>query len=183
MKGWFLDKMEIRRAAEEDVMAIMKIYEYARKFMVENGNPTQWSPAYPNEDVVERDIVNGNCYVCVVNETIVGTFAFIVGEEPTYRAIEHGSWHYDIPYGAIHRLAGSGQVKGVSKACFDFCKSKIDYLRIDTHADNKPMQSVILKNDFKKCGIIHVENGDPRIAFDYLRPSAAETGPSFAAFR
>ncbi|HBC99438.1 MAG TPA: GNAT family N-acetyltransferase, partial [Lachnoclostridium sp.] len=31
--------MEIRRAVEEDVMAIMKIYEYARHFMAENGNP------------------------------------------------------------------------------------------------------------------------------------------------
>ena len=60
--------MVIRRAVEEDVKAIMKIYEYARKFMIESGNPTQWSPAYPNVDVVERDIVNGNCYVCTEKE-------------------------------------------------------------------------------------------------------------------
>ncbi len=160
--------MEIRRAVEEDLMAIMKIYEYARQFMAENGNPTQWSPAYPNVNLVEGDIANGNCYVCTEKETIVGTFAFIIGEEPTYHTIEQGNWHFDMPYGAIHRLAGNGEVKGVSKACFDFCKSKIDYLRIDTHADNTPMQAAILKNDFKQCGIIHVENGDPRIAYDYL---------------
>lgn len=160
--------MKIRRAIPEDVKTIMKIYEYARQFMAESGNLTQWSPAYPNEDVVEKDIANGNCYVCVENETIVGTFALIIGEEPTYHTIEQGIWRCDMPYGTIHRLAGNGQAKGVSKACFDFCKSKIDYLRIDTHADNKPMQAAILKNDFKKCGIIHVENGDPRIAFDYL---------------
>lgn len=164
----FSCRMVIRRAVEEDVKAIMKIYEYARKFMIESGNPTQWSPAYPNVDVVERDIVNGNCYVCTEKETMVGTFAFIIGEEPTYHTIEQGNWHCDMPYGTIHRLAGSGQVKGVSKACLDFCKSKTDYLRIDTHADNVPMQAVVLKNGFKKCGIIHVANGDPRIAFDYL---------------
>ena len=46
--------MEIRRAVKEDVMAIMKIYEYARKFMIDNGNPTQWSTTYPNVDVVDR---------------------------------------------------------------------------------------------------------------------------------
>lgn len=51
--------------------------------------------------------------------------------------IDNGSWSYDIPYGTIHRVASSGKAKGVAKACFDFCFGLINYVRIDTHRDNK----------------------------------------------
>ena len=91
---------------------------------------------------------------------------FIVGEDPTYQKIEHGAWHSAETYGTIHRLASDGQAKGIAKICFDFCKTKCRYLRIDTHQDNKPMQAAILKYGFQKCGIIHVANGSERIAFD-----------------
>ena len=34
--------MNIRHATEADVPVMMKIYEYARAFMAEDGNPNQW---------------------------------------------------------------------------------------------------------------------------------------------
>lgn len=158
--------MIIRNAAEDDIPAITDIFCHARSYMKENGNPTQWGPDYPGIEVVKRDIQNGNCYVFEDENEIVGTFSFIMGEEPTYQIIEQGGWHDHQPYGTIHRLAGNGKRKGLAKACFDFCKKKIGYLRIDTHADNKPMQAAIQKAGFQKCGIIFVENGTERIAFD-----------------
>jgi RimJ/RimL family protein N-acetyltransferase len=39
-------------------------------------------------------------------------------------------------------------------------------VRIDTHADNKVMQHVLEKRGFRRTGIIYLENGDPRIAFE-----------------
>lgn len=98
-----------------------------------------------------------------------GVFAFIPGEDPTYRYIEDGSWHWNRPYGTIHRLASRGTARGVAKACFDFCREKIPYLRIDTHADNHPMQSAVLRYGFRKCGTIYLTDGSPRIAFDYMQ--------------
>ena len=34
--------MEVRQALLEEISEIMKIYEAARCFMAEHGNPTQW---------------------------------------------------------------------------------------------------------------------------------------------
>ncbi len=39
-----LKEMEIRHATEKDFQQIMEIYEYARHFMSEHGNPNQWGP-------------------------------------------------------------------------------------------------------------------------------------------
>lgn len=161
--------MNIRKAAEQDIPEILDIYIKARKFMAENGNPTQWPSYYPAEEDVRSDMDNDRCYVCTLGETIVGTFALIFGEEPTYKVIEQGNWRQDKPYATLHRMATNGKAKGVAKVCFDFAKTKIDYLRVDTHEDNLPMQAVIKQNGFEPCGIIYVGNGTPRLAFDWIK--------------
>ena len=48
--------------------------------------------------------------------------------------------------------------------CLEHCES----LRADTHADNKIMQHLLEKNGFTRCGIIHVADGTPRIAYQRL---------------
>lgn len=159
--------MEIRLAKETDIESIMEVYAFARNFMAQNGNPTQWNTTYPEQDLIENDIKNKCFYVCIEDSQIVGVFAFIIGEDTTYKVIE-GEWHSNSSYGVIHRVAGNGKAKGVTKMCFDFCKSKINHLRIDTHANNIPMQNAIAKNGFKKCGTIYVEDGSARIAFDFI---------------
>ncbi|HNZ83431.1 MAG TPA: GNAT family N-acetyltransferase, partial [Sedimentibacter sp.] len=45
--------------------------------------------------------------------------------------------------------------------CFEKCRN----LKIDTHRDNIPMQNLLNKNGFIRCGIIYLENGDERIAY------------------
>ena len=82
----------------------------------------------------------------------------------------NGRWHADRPYGTIHRLASSGTVRGVSRACFDFCTGLSDYVRVDTHADNRAMQAAIEDYGFRKCGNIYASSGTLRTAYDYLRP-------------
>jgi len=160
--------MYIRKAEINDLLIIMSIYEKAKQFMKNNGNPTQWGADYPNEEIVVRDISDGNLYVCIENNTIVGVFAFIIGDEPTYQIIENGAWHSSMQYGTIHRIASDDSIRGISRYCFDFCREKCNYLRIDTHRDNKPMLAAIQKYGFQECGIIHVRDGSERIAFDYL---------------
>ena len=36
------------------------------------------------------------------------------------------------------------------------------------HADNKIMQHLLEKNGFARCGIIHVEDGTSRVAYQKL---------------
>lgn len=158
--------MEILKSTIEDIPAIASIYENARKFMCEHGNPNQWIDGYPAYEDVLNDINNGNSYVVKEGAEILGVFVFIIGEDPTYKIIENGNWHYDLPYGTIHRIASNGKVKNFSGICFDYCQTLINYLRIDTHEDNKSMRDAVTRYGFKECGIIYVRNG-PRIAYDY----------------
>jgi len=161
--------MEIKLAVKKDINDIMNIYEYAKKFMVKSGNPNQWNTSYPQRELLIDDIENEKCYVCVNGKEILGVFVFITEEEPTYKYIENGKWSLNKRYGTIHRLASKRKTKNISKDIFDFCKSKIDYIRADTHKDNKIMQKLLIKNEFKECGIIYIEDGSERIAYEYIK--------------
>ena len=163
--------IHIRPAKKEDIENIMPLYTYAKKFMAAHGNSSQWSGNYPAREDILKDIANDNYYVCTSDNElgkIVAGFAFIIGREPNYTVIENGTWHSDRPYGTIHRIASNGQAKGIARSCFDFCRSKINCLRIDTHADNLPMQKAIGSYGFRYCGIIHVADGTPRNAYDLV---------------
>lgn len=160
--------MEIRKSTQNDTNEILNIFDVARDYMITHGNTTQWGKGYPGKEVLETDIINGNNYVLIDKDVIVGTFSFIIGEEPTYQLIKNGNWNFNQRYGTIHRLASNGMVKGIARACFDFCTAQIDYVRIDTHRDNLSMRSAILKYGFKECGNIYVRDGAERIAYDYL---------------
>ena len=155
----------IRRAEPADMEAILRIYEQARAFMAANGNPTQWRNGYPSKELLEQDIALERLYVVEQADQICGVFVFFIGDDPTYSYIE-GSWRSTAAYGVIHRIAGSGG--GIFGAALDFCRGRIAHIRIDTHADNKPMQHVVEKAGFSRRGIIYVEDGSPRIAYDLL---------------
>lgn len=157
--------MNIRPAKAEDLPEILAVYAYAREFMKKTGNPRQWGDSWPPAEVLSEDIRKGQLYVVCGENGICGSFAFILGEDPSYREID-GSWLNDAPYGAIHRVASNGTEKGVMKAVMNYCESRIDNLRIDTHGDNKVMQGLIRRAGFTLCGTIHViEDDDPRVAF------------------
>jgi RimJ/RimL family protein N-acetyltransferase len=156
----------VRPAVATDVGAVVAAFSRARCFMAAHGNPTQWAGTYPSADDVLRDISLSRSYVCERDGMVVGTFALIPGDDPTYRVIEEGEWSLEVPYGTVHRLASAGICPGVSRACFDFCKVRFGYLRADTHADNAPMQGALVRNGFVRRGIIHLGDGAPRLAYD-----------------
>ena len=165
--------MYVRRSNMEDIPAMMELYAQARVFMRENGNPNQWDDSYPSRELLEKDIAFGNSYIVEDDEkNLAATFAFIKGEDPTYYGIENGAWLNYEPYGTIHRLAGNTSYHGIASGCISWCKSQIGNLRADTHEDNKIMQHLLEKNGFVRCGIIHLANGAPRIAYQFAGDSA-----------
>lgn len=160
----------IRRAAKDDMPEILRIYEYARDFMVRTGNPNQWTDGWPWQSVLEEDIGEGQLFVIENESGVHGVFAFIIGKDPTYSVIEDGEWISDSEYGTIHRIAGDGQLQGVLENALKFCFKRINHIRIDTHNDNRVMQHLLEKNDFTRCGIIHcTEDGTPRIAYERIK--------------
>lgn len=156
--------MTVRQAKICDLESILPIYAYAREKMAENGNPRQWGTDKPTIETIQQDIQQGNLFLIDAKGQLVGVFAFLMGEEPTYRRIE-GKWENDLPYGVIHRIAGNGRQKGILKQCLIFCQGFTNNIRIDTHKDNLIMRHLLEKYNFKECGTIYVEDGTPRIAF------------------
>ena len=154
----------IRLAIETDLVQIMAVFEKAKAFMRASGNLKQWINGYPSEEAVKSDIAKGNFYVEESGGEIIGSFAFIIGEDPTYKTIE-GQWLDESRYGTVHRLASDGSRPGFSDRCFDFCFKIIDNVRADTHEDNRPMQQCLERNGFAYCGIIHLADGSPRKAY------------------
>ena len=66
--------MNIRLSQIEDIPAIMAIYDVARQFMKDQGNPTQWDGGYPSASLIEDDIAAGHFFVVEEEEQLVGTF-------------------------------------------------------------------------------------------------------------
>ena len=137
--------MRIRKTTLNDLEPVMAMYDYARKFMQEHGNPNQWINGYPSEEYIRREIADG--------------------EDPTYAVIDNGKWLNDAPYGVIHRMASNGKEKGIADQCIRWCFEQHHNIRVDTHHDNYVMQNILKKNGFEECGIIYTHNGSPRIAY------------------
>ncbi len=160
--------MNIRRSTFDDIDAIEQIYASAREFMNKSGNPDQWGHTYPPREVICSDISEGCSYVVTDGDDVVAVFYFRVGNDLTYERIFDGSWLSCEPYAVIHRVAVGKPGRGVAGAIFDYCFSKHPNLRIDTHRNNLPMQRALARAGFSMCGVIYLENGEERIAFQRI---------------
>ncbi len=161
--------MEIRKATEDSLEEILDIYANARRFMAQNGNPSQWGESYPPADLVRQDITEGKCHVCVENGRILCVFYFAREEDPAYVHIRDGSWLKGGEYAVVHRIASAEGVRGAASFCLEWAFEQTGNLRIDTHDDNKPMQGLLKKSGFRYCGRITLADGSPRIAFQKIR--------------
>ena len=160
--------MEIRKSTPEDIDQIMDCINVARQLMRESGNNVQWTNGYPSKELMLESIQKGFNYLIFNNDEVVATFDFIIDNDPNYSIIENGKWLNDEKYGVIHRLASNGKAKGIAQFCLEWCFSQFPNIRIDTHETNIAMQKVLEKLGYKKCGIIYVADGTPRLAFQKI---------------
>ena len=162
--------LAVRTATENDLPRILEIYAIARDFMRANGNSSQWGDGYPGKELLSDDIAQGHLY-CIVDEgdsaCPCGVFALIDGDDPTYDKIFEGAWKSSTPYATVHRIASDGTRSGLFAAAIQYARTRFDHLRIDTHRDNLPMQRCIEKQGFEYCGIIYIEDGTPRLAYEW----------------
>ncbi len=159
-----MQEILIRPSSIADIPRLLEIFTAARKFMTATGNPHQWDENYPSKELLLDDIKSGDSYVCLKEGNIVGTFVLRKGEDPTYKVID-GAWLNDSPYATIHRIASSGEVKGIMQLAMQFARQHYQNIRIDTHRDNIVMQNALRKEGFVYCGIIHCWNGSERLAY------------------
>lgn len=165
----------LRRAQAPDLDVIMKIIKNAKSLLKKNGSP-QWQDGYPNREIFAQDIAMQTNWVLVDDHQVVATATLQLTPEPTYRIITNGQWSQpNDPYATIHRVAISDeyQGQGLSKILFSNLLTVgqmqgIKNFRLDTHRNNKAMQHIAEKFNFRKRGIIEVnEKNDPdRIAYE-----------------
>ena len=173
--------MLIRATTPVDVPAVMTIIEEARRTIAALGID-QWQNGSPNEAMILADVQAGQSRVALVDGEVVGTFALIENGEPVYAVIENGGWQTpdrdtagEWSYLAIHRVAisVSHRGSGISTAVIRHAEESAralgrTSLRIDTHEGNVIMRRMLERHGFIPCGIIHLENGDPRVAYEKM---------------
>ena len=154
-------------ATDSDVDTILAMYEYSRSLMRAAGNFTQWV-GYPTRNDVLDDIRRKASYIVECDDKAVGTFAVVPGIEPTYGIIEHGRWIDDAtPYATIHRVAKNADGHNIAALAFQTAKARYFHLRADTHADNLVMRHLLEKEGFVYCGIVYMDDGSPRMAYEW----------------
>lgn len=166
--------MEFRKSAIKDSDEIMKIINEAKLYFKEN-NINQWQDGYPNKDVILNDVKNEESFVVINNNKVIGTVVISFKGEKTYNKIYEGTWLSNNDYAVIHRIAISNEFKGfgigtmiieeAQKLAFE---KNIRSIKIDTYKDNISMQKLLIKNNFKYCGLIYLEDESERIAFEKL---------------
>ncbi|HPT79247.1 MAG TPA: GNAT family N-acetyltransferase [Candidatus Atribacteria bacterium] len=166
--------MHFRKAVKADIPQIMAIIGQTKAYLKSKG-VDQWQDGYPDAGVIERDIENSNSYVLERCGSVVGTVAVVLDGDKNYEHIYEGRWLSNFPYAAIHRIAVSDETRGTGAASVmlenieGLCRQKaIHSIRVDTHEDNRSMQGLLSKNGFQYRGIIYLEDGSKRLAYEKL---------------
>ena len=166
--------MIIRKSVTGDLCAIRDIFSEARETIAALGID-QWQDGYPTREIVLGDIEKRQSYCVLEGDKIIATFALIFDGEPTYDKIYEGAWISgdSDDYIAMHRVAVSVACrgKGVSTAIVEYARRTAralgrNFVRIDTHRGNAVMRRMLEKHGFIYCGIIYLENGDERVAYE-----------------
>ena len=164
--------MEFRKSVKSDIENIMKIIKQAQAYFKSQGI-NQWQNNYPNNEIINNDIDNGESYVLLKNNKIIATAVVSFKKEKSFNYITDGEWITNGKSGVIHRVAVDNSYKGLGlsheiiRYAEKLCVSNGVYsIKVDTHEENILMQNLLKKNNFKYCGIIYLEDGAQRIAFE-----------------
>ena len=156
----------IRKSTLADLPTILNLRDQAREIMRSYGNTFQWPDGYPRDDMFRKDIEVGGSHVMIDERgEVVGTFALLPSPEVTYNVIYNGQWLDDAPYYVIHRIASTPGSHGILDALLDYCESRVDNIRLDTHEDNIIMRKGLERHGYRYCGIIYLLDGNERLAF------------------
>lgn len=164
--------MKLRKSTTLDIDPIMSIIGQAQRFLKEIGID-QWQNNYPNIETIESDIENGYSYVLIKDSVIIGTVAVSFDGEKTYDTIYDGKWISNGPYAVVHRMAVNDNFrgKGIGRIIIQNIENmaldnNVKSIKIDTHRGNLPMQNMLKNCGFQYCGIIYLEDGNERLAFE-----------------
>lgn len=161
-------RFAVRNATLGDLDHIMEMVDHSRSIMRANGNNSQWG-GYPGRDLIGNDIATRIGHVMTEDSRVVGYFTMLTQPEPTYEYIEDGLWLDDTtPYVTLHRLACVPGVQGIARCAFEWGEAHASSVRVDTHLDNHIMLHIINGRGYTRCGVVYMQDGSPREAFQKM---------------
>ena len=155
---------DCHRAELSDMADLLLIADEASAFLVSKGMEQQ-SDNFLNPGVLRKDITAGSCWLFTYEGVSAGCMSLYVTPEPDYARLE-GKWLTEdgAPYGTVHRVAvrdifhGRGLASDMMQLAEDLssgmgCVS----VRVDTHADNRGMRSLLTSRGYTECGFFWLD--------------------------
>ena len=167
--------MKVRPATKDDLGDVMTCVKRLKREYFEANNIPQWHGDYPAKSDFAADLEAKRLFVMYIGECLVGFASVGFEDEPTYSEVEGGSWKENGDYAVVHRFGinpdwhGMGMGTALMGLADKLCEARgVSAVRADTHEQNVGMIRLLEKCGFERRGIIHLANGDPRIAFEKI---------------
>ena len=167
--------MKVRPATKDDLSDVMSCVKRLKREYFEANNIPQWQGDYPAKSDFAADLEAKRLFVMYMGECLVGFASVGFEDEPTYSEVEGGSWKENGDYAVVHRFGinpdwhGMGMGTALMGLADKLCEARgVSAVRADTHEQNAGMIRLLEKCGFERRGIIHLANGDPRIAFEKI---------------
>lgn len=156
--------MILKKAEGKDKEKVLQILAEGREAIAALGID-QWQNGYPQPEIIEEDILNGESYLLFDGFRPVGTCMITDRGEPTYDVIYGGKWRSENAYLTVHRIAVSDSVRGGGAASYiiecavSMARERgLCSVRMDTHPGNVRMRRFLEKNGFLHCGTIMLDD-------------------------
>lgn len=165
----------LRKTKLEELEQVMKIIEDGRTFLKEQGI-NQWQHGEPSRETIINDINEGISYVFEKSGEIAAT-AMLSSFDEDYERYPT-LWTANSSYLAIHRIATAsdlrhqGIAREIMEAIYLLAKSQnINFLRIDTHLNNKIMRKFLsrfgfIEKEIIKLSMKNILEDKERIAYE-----------------
>ena len=167
--------MKVRPATKDDLSDVMTCVKRLKREYFEANNIPQWQGDYPAKSDFAADLEAKRLFVMYMGECLVGFASVGFEDEPTYSEVEGGSWKENGDYAVVHRFGinpdwhGMGMGTALMGLADKLCEARgVSAVRADTHEQNAGMIRLLEKCGFERRGIIHLANGDLRIAFEKI---------------
>ena len=123
----------------------------------------QWDEVYPNEEHIQKDIINGHAFGGFLGDQLVAYVAVNEWSDPEY---ENLVWSFNLPALMVHRLVvhpmhqGKGLAKQMMQNIYSFARiKKYNSIRLDAFCENEWSNKLYEGLGYKKVGVIMLRKG------------------------
>jgi len=157
----------VRKANLKDINIVLDIFKNAINVMNANGI-FQWDDIYPNKDILNKDIENGQLFLGESGNEIVSAFVLNQEYDEEY---ENGNWYYkQSTFAVIHRFCVNTnfQNMGIGTKTMNIIEEMLRNNDIETiRLDAFSLNPYTLKM-YEKLGYVNVGEANWRKGLFYL---------------